>query len=111
MPTAMTKSTYYDSLEVSRDATPLGIKKAFRRLALEHHPDRNQGNSESTEKFKQIGEAYECLSDATKRKGYDALLQYRSHRQLAFTNTAYAEASLFSRTRMDIFGKFLVFVS
>jgi curved DNA-binding protein CbpA len=92
-PTAMTKPTYYDSLEVSSDASPLEIKKAYRRLALKHHPDRNQGNLESTEKFKQIGEAYECLSDATKRKEYDTLLKYGSHPQRTFTNTAYPETS------------------
>lgn len=70
-----TMKTYYDILEVSRDTEPLEIKKAYRRLALAHHPDRNNGSKESTEKFKEIGEAYEVLSNPTLRSEYDDSLR------------------------------------
>jgi len=75
--------TYYDILEVKSNAELIEIKKAYRRLALKHHPDRNSGSSESTEKFKEIGEAYEILSDPTKRRDYD-----RNLRQGTATATA-----------------------
>ncbi|MDA3078335.1 molecular chaperone DnaJ [Campylobacter sp. JMF_06 NA1] len=62
---------YYDILGVARDADAETIKKAFRKLALQHHPDRNQGNKESEEQFKKINEAYQVLGDEEKRKMYD----------------------------------------
>ncbi|CAJ1961949.1 unnamed protein product [Cylindrotheca closterium] len=108
----MTKATYYEILEVSKDATSLEIKKAYRKLALKHHPDRNQGSKESTEKFKQIGEAYECLSDATKRRDYDTQLKYgttQSHQTAtnAPTNVPYnSSPSPFHRPSVDPFAQF-----
>ena len=62
---------YYDLLGVSRDATADDLKKAFRQLAMKYHPDRNPDNKESEEKFKEINEAYSCLSDPQKRAHYD----------------------------------------
>lgn len=72
---------YYQVLGVGRDAVEEEIKKAYRRLALQHHPDRNPGNSESEEKFKEVAEAYGVLMDSGKRAEYDAFgthSQYRS---------------------------------
>jgi len=62
---------YYEVLGVSRDATADDLKKAFRQLAMKYHPDRNPDNKESEEKFKEINEAYSCLSDVQKRAHYD----------------------------------------
>jgi molecular chaperone DnaJ len=65
------KPDHYTVLGVSRDAQPAEIKKAYKRLAMEHHPDRNQGNKASEEQFKLVVEAYEVLSDPEKRELYD----------------------------------------
>lgn len=64
---------YYSLLGVARTAGEAEIKSAYRKLALKHHPDRNQGNKTSESKFKEINEAYEVLSDPQKRKMYDQL--------------------------------------
>ena len=64
---------YYKILEVEKNASQDDIKRQFRKLATKYHPDKNQGNSESESKFKDISEAYEVLSDAEKRKKYDTL--------------------------------------
>lgn len=62
---------YYETLGVAKSASQEQIKKAYRKLALKYHPDRNQGNKEAEERFKQISEAYAVLSDPEKRKQYD----------------------------------------
>lgn len=62
---------YYKILGVSREATPEELKKAYRQLALKYHPDRNQGEKASEDKFKEINEAYTCLSDPDRRAHYD----------------------------------------
>ncbi len=62
---------YYDILGVDRNASEADLKKAFRQLALKYHPDRNPGDKEAEDKFKEINEAYSCLSDAEKRANYD----------------------------------------
>ncbi len=64
-------SDYYDVLGLAKDASQDEIKKAYRKSALKHHPDRNQGNPDAEKKFKQISEAYEVLSDEKKRQIYD----------------------------------------
>jgi curved DNA-binding protein len=64
---------YYKILGVERNATEAEVKSAFRKLALKYHPDRNPGNKQSEEKFKEINEAYEVLSDPEKRARYEQL--------------------------------------
>ena len=67
----MEKREYYGILGVSRNANESEIKKAYRQLALQYHPDRNPGNKEAEEKFKEASEAYEVLRDSEKRELYD----------------------------------------
>ncbi|HTT09232.1 MAG TPA: molecular chaperone DnaJ [Gammaproteobacteria bacterium] len=67
----MAKKDYYELLGVARNASEADIKKAYRRLAMKHHPDRNPGNKQAEESFKEIKEAFEVLSDARKRGAYD----------------------------------------
>jgi molecular chaperone DnaJ len=66
-----TKRDYYEILEVSKTATAEEIKKAYRKKAIQYHPDKNPGDKVSEEKFKEAAEAYEVLSDAQKRARYD----------------------------------------
>src|SRR5215217_6918584 len=65
------KRDYYEILGVGRTAAPDEIKKAYRKTAMQFHPDRNPGDKAAEEKFKEAAEAYEVLSDTDKRKRYD----------------------------------------
>ncbi len=67
----MTKRDYYEVLGVSKNASKEEIRKAYRKLAMQYHPDRNPGDKEAEEKFKEAAEAYEVLSDDSKRAKYD----------------------------------------
>jgi molecular chaperone DnaJ len=67
----MSKRDYYEVLGVSRSATPDEIKKSYRKLAIQFHPDKNPGDKAAEEKFKEASEAYEVLSDAQKKQSYD----------------------------------------
>jgi molecular chaperone DnaJ len=78
----MAKRDFYEILGVERGAKPEEVKKAYRQMAMKHHPDRNAGNKEAEEKFKEAAEAYEVLSDPEKKQRYD---QY-GHEGLRGTN-------------------------
>ena len=65
------KRDYYEVLGVEKNASDAEIKKAYRKLAMKYHPDQNPGDKSAEEKFKEINEAYEVLSDADKKARYD----------------------------------------
>jgi molecular chaperone DnaJ len=67
----LTTEDYYDVLEVDRSASKTDIKKSYKKLAMRYHPDKNPDDSSAEEKFKQVNEAYQVLSDETKRATYD----------------------------------------
>src|SRR3954453_6775844 len=69
---ATKKRDHYEVLGVNRDASEEEIKKSYRKLAMKYHPDRNPDSKEAEEKFKEAKEAYEMLSDAKRRRAYDA---------------------------------------
>ena len=85
---------YYEILGVTKKASSEDIKRAYRSLARRYHPDRNPGNKIAEEKFKDINEAYEVLSDATKRLEYDQVNQIRGRK----TNNKYNPFDPFSRS-------------
>src|SRR5437764_1776844 len=68
---SVAKRDYYEVLSVSRQCDDATLKSAYRKLALQHHPDRNPNNREAEEKFKEAAEAYAVLSDPQKRAAYD----------------------------------------
>lgn len=72
---------YYDILGVAKSATADEIKKAYRKLALKYHPDKNQGDKAAEDKFKEINEAYAVLSDPTKKQQYDTYGSTRFHQR------------------------------
>ena len=67
----MAQEDYYKLLEVSREASDAEIKKAYRKLAMKYHPDRNPGDASAEERFKEIQSAYSVLSDPKKRQAYN----------------------------------------
>ena len=67
----MAKRDYYEILGVARNASDEDIKKAYRKLAIKYHPDKNPDDKQAEEKFKEAAEAYEVLSNAEKRQRYD----------------------------------------
>ncbi|MGD6858418.1 MAG: molecular chaperone DnaJ [Enterobacteriaceae bacterium] len=95
----MNKLDYYEILGVSKNSDDKEIKRAYKRLAIKYHPDRNPGNSASEDKFKEIKEAYEVLSDPNKRSAYD------KYGHSAFDQSSYSYSSdVNSADFGDIFG-------
>lgn len=86
------KKDYYDILGISRNASASEIKKAYRKLAKKYHPDSNEGNSMAAERFKEVNEAYDILSDEKKRKLYDQ-----------FGHAAFEEGAAYQHTQGNPF--------
>jgi molecular chaperone DnaJ len=97
----MAKRDYYEILGVSRTASPEEIKKAYRQMAMKLHPDRNPGNKEAEEKFKEAAEAYEVIGDQDKRRRYDQF----GHEGMRGTNyREFHDVNDIFSTFSDIFG-------
>ncbi|OPX95298.1 MAG: Chaperone protein DnaJ [Syntrophorhabdus sp. PtaU1.Bin002] len=91
----MKQKDYYRILSIEREATPQQIKEAYRKLALEYHPDRNEGDKDAVEKMKELNEAYAVLSDSEKKRHYDRLRgDYGSDAYDRFRQT-YTEQDIF----------------
>ena len=99
----MSKRDYYDVLGVGRDAQADDIKKAYRRLAMKYHPDRSQGDADGETKFKEAKEAYEVLSDESKRATYDRF-GHEGVRSAAGAGGGFSGADAFSDIFGDVFG-------
>ncbi len=106
--TAQTKQDYYELLGVSRDADAQEIKKAFRKMAVKYHPDRNPGDAKAEEQFKIVAEAYEVLSDPEKRSRYDKFGHSMGAGQgfggFNFDFSQFSRSSAFSDIFGDLFG-------
>jgi molecular chaperone DnaJ len=95
----MAKRDYYEILGVNRNATADEIKKAYRQMAIKYHPDKNPGNKEAEDKFKEAAEAYEVLSDQQKRSNYDRF----GHQGAGFGGGGYSGGGM---NMEDIFSQF-----
>src|SRR5207247_9705086 len=100
----MAKRDYYEVLGVNRDAEEEVIKKAYRRLAMKHHPDRNPDNPKAEELFKEAKEAYEILTDASKRAAYDRYGHAGVDPRAGMAGSGAAGFSGFADAFGDIFG-------
>ena len=100
----MSKRDYYEVLGINRDASEEEIKKAYRKLAMKYHPDRNPDNPKSEENFKEAKEAYEILSDTSKRTAYDQYGHAGVDSGTAGAGGAQGFADSFSDIFGDIFG-------
>lgn len=94
---------YYELLGVAKDASEADIKKAFRQLAMKYHPDRNLGDKAAEEKFKEINEAYSCLSDTEKKANYD---RFGTAEGIGTGYGPFATGAGFGDIFEDIFGDF-----
>ncbi|VTZ48453.1 chaperone Hsp40, co-chaperone with DnaK [Methylocella tundrae] len=93
----MAKRDFYEILGVSRTCSEIELKSAFRKAAMEHHPDRNPGNTDAEVKFKELNEAYQTLSDAQKRASYDR------YGHAAFEHGGFGGGDGFASSMSDIF--------
>lgn len=100
----MSKRDYYEVLGVNRDAGENDIKQNYRKLAMDHHPDRNPDNPKSEERFKEAKEAYEILSDPNKRAAYDQHGHAGVDPSMAGSSGAHGFADAFGDIFGDIFG-------
>ncbi len=96
----MSKRDYYEVLGIDQNTSEKDIKKAYRRLAMKHHPDRNPGDKVAEEKFKELSEAYEILSDSQKKAAYD---QY-GHAGVDPNNTGAGGTGFSAAGFGDVFG-------
>ena len=99
----MAKRDYYEILGIAKSASEQEIKKAYKRLAMKYHPDRNPDNKEAEAKFKELSEAYEVLSDSQKREAYNRFGHEGVH---AAGGTSGFGADQFSDVFSDIFSDF-----
>jgi molecular chaperone DnaJ len=99
------KRDFYDILGVNRDASEEDIKKSYRKLAMKYHPDRNPDSKDAEEKFKEAKEAYEILSDAEKRRAYDAYGHAGVNPQMGGGGPGGEGFGGFSEAFGDIFGE------
>ena len=97
---------YYDILQLKNFATNGEIKKSFRQLAIKYHPDKNKGRKDFDEKFKEIANAYEVLSNPTKKKDFDfRLTQQYLHKKEQTTQTNYSQQKRATKTKSTGKGK------
>ena len=97
------KRDYYEVLGIDRNASPEDIKKAYRKKAIEYHPDKNPGDKEAEEKFKEAAEAYDVLSDPQKKARYDQFGHAGMSGQGGFSSGGFSMEDIFSQFG-DIFG-------
>jgi len=100
----MSKKDYYEVLGVAKNASEAEIKKAFKRLAMKHHPDRNPDDSTAEEKFKEAKEAYDILSDSQKRAAYDQFGHAGVEGGAGFGAGGFGGGASFSDIFGDVFG-------
>ncbi len=105
----MAQQCYYETLGVERGADPAAVKSAFRKRAMQYHPDRNQDDPAAEQKFKQLGEAYEILSDDQKRAAYDRFghAAFENGNGASARGFGGAGAGGFSDVFEDIFSEFM----
>ena len=100
----MAKKDYYEILGVARNASEAELKKAYRRLAMKYHPDRNPGDTDSEHRFKEAKEAYEILADPQKRAAYDQFGHAGVDPSMGGGGGFHAGASSFADIFSDVFG-------